>query len=168
MDTFNDKGFGQAFRGEGHSPRYGFTNTYTPPAYAGPALDALAMFLVGPALGRGLAAIPRITQRLFAPAAETAAPAATRPSPSDMLGGVRVLEAPRHFSQDTRSLSSDPRSWAQALAQRQAIYDEELRKLLAEGVSEAAARAQLKRANLAPPGINETEGLRLFKPHSSN
>jgi hypothetical protein len=69
MDTFNDKGFGQAFRGEGHSPRYGFANTYTPPAYAGPALDALAMFLVGPALVRNLAAIPRITQRLFAPAA---------------------------------------------------------------------------------------------------
>ena len=28
--SFNDKGFGQAFRGEGRTPGYGFSNSYQP------------------------------------------------------------------------------------------------------------------------------------------
>lgn len=44
QETFNNRGFGQAFNGQGQSPQYGFTNSYQPSPQAqalGAVLNAL-------------------------------------------------------------------------------------------------------------------------------
>lgn len=178
MDQFNDRGFGQAFRGTGQSPTYGFSNTYQvpePQAALGRILDALqdprmAAFAPGMSLmrapgmmGNAMRSMPAMTERgsfrLFS----------DKPAhPLSDSGGFRPDFGQQHFSPITNNLNNDPISWARLLERRHDRYNSMLQEGIADGMSPSQAEVAIRHLNLQPPGLEETENLRFFRRSPAN
>lgn len=190
MEQFNDKGYGQAFHGQGQPPSYGFSNSYQiPPAVAalGRVLDALQdprMAAFAP--GMGLIRAPGMAgqaARSMTPAIQgergSFSPGWGRfpegtgkfgeiPGPPPDLGGYAAREGSNHLSPVTNRLSNDPISWAKLLDRRYDRYNDMIQDGVREGMSPSQAESAVRSLNLAPPGLEETENLRFFRRSPAN
>lgn len=180
MEQFNDKGYGQAFRGQGQPPSYGFSNSYQiPPAAAalGRVLDALQdprMAAFAP--GMGLIRAPGMAgqaARSMTPAIQgergSLNPFGWGKDPrtikaadkmAAMDGGYVPLKGQDHYSPVIERRSEDPVSWAKLLERRTDVADQAIRDGLHEGMTPGQALDAVHSLNFAPKGYDKTLQLR--------
>lgn len=151
-EQFNDQGYGQAFRGQGQTPTYGFSQTYQP----SPQAQAFAQVLealqdprnqwIGTGLMGGTVKGLGGLRSMF-----------EHRQPFQDPGGFLPKQVPQHVT--PQGLSSSPQSYAQGLSNRWDNFNSMKQEGVQSGLSEQETMLQLRRMNLLPPGYNETKRL---------
>lgn len=177
-------------------PQYGFTNNYQvsdAQRFFGQVLDALQDPRLGMAFpGVGMAGSMRSGMgRFFGPLSPSqmmdARMAKQAGNDSHFFngpmakyldaGGSKPDKAPLHYNMAptdntqihwSGSASNDPHSWANLLDRRHDRYQSMIQDGIAEGMSPSQAEAAIKKLNLAPPGLEQTENLRFFRRSPAN